>query len=89
MHCNANKLENTNLVNSTGFVRGAGNSAVTRWYQFPDTPLVTTNTWYRLRLIDLDEHFTWSNYVLLQRKMRENTLYVTNPFRDRIDMRFA
>ena len=44
-----------------GSVAAAGNSASLLDYSFTDNNPYTGTSWYRLKSVDLDGHFTWSN----------------------------
>src|SRR6202012_2934437 len=48
-----------------GNVAAAGNSTSTRNYTFTDPSLTRDTNYYRLKEIDLDDHFTYSNVVLV------------------------
>jgi hypothetical protein len=46
-----------------GFVKSAGNSVITQNYSFIDSRLETGSYSYRLKMVDLDGSFTYSNVV--------------------------
>ncbi len=63
-----------------GEVNGAGNSNVVRQYQFIDDRLVQQQYYYRLKQIDVDERFTFSNVIVLTNKNnRSGVIIFPNP----------
>jgi hypothetical protein len=64
---------------SIGFVAGAGNSDLLLNYQFTDRPRLSGNVFYRLKQIDLDANFVWSNIVSVTIKGQGLITFVPNP----------
>ncbi|MCL5030909.1 MAG: T9SS type A sorting domain-containing protein [Bacteroidetes bacterium] len=65
-----------------GFVKGSGNSNSPKSYSFVDTSIVTGSVEYRLKQIDNDGSFKYSNVVTVNLVPAKYTLYQNypNPF---------
>lgn len=72
-----------------GSVAAAGNNAGVSEYHFADKDLAQEKTYYRLRMIDLDGQVRLSNIVQLHRQLHGQSVYVTNPFFNSIDIHFG
>ena len=73
-----------------GFVAGAGNSNRTRDYTFTDPQRVIEYNYYRLRLVDIDNTFDYSDVVLVKNMYGKQDVYLAgNPFTDKINIQFA
>ena len=71
-------------------VNAAGNSNRLKTYQYIDKELTPGKNYFRLKMIDKDGKFTYSNIVLLKYEGIKNMpKIITNPFRNYIDIRFA
>lgn len=63
-----------------GGVNGAGNSNVVRQYQFIDDRLILQQYYYRLKQIDVDGRFIFSNVIVLTNKNnRSGVIIFPNP----------
>ena len=70
-------------------VPAAGNSAVTRNYQYLDREPLTEFNYYRLRSVDIDNGYKLSNVVLLKLNGASQDLIVMgNPVRDQVRVKF-
>jgi Pregnancy-associated plasma protein-A len=80
-----------NSFSQIGFVAGAGNSTVTRYYSFTDPSLSSDNNYYRLRQVDLDGKFIYSQVVLVNRNGAGSPGFtvVSNPFTNNLDILFG
>ncbi len=79
-----------NAFEYVGFVKGMGNSSVTNNYRFEDAnAFVTTGVsklYYRLKQMDNDGKYTYSQIVVVDNNEIENVTVVTypNPFTDKV-----
>jgi hypothetical protein len=75
-----------------GNVPAAGNSSTERSYIFTDPAIAQDNNYYRLRQVDLDDHFTYSRILLLNDHDSPPAAAFTllsNPFTDQLDILFG
>ncbi len=73
-----------------GFVGGAGNSNTTRNYSFTDPQRAIEFNYYRLKLVDIDNTFDYSDVVLVKNMYGRQDVYLAgNPFTDKINIQFA
>ena len=65
-----------------GIVKATGNSSFRIKYDYTDSKPVVKNAWYRLRMVDIDGKYKYSNVIRLMNEVRSITvLSVTpNPF---------
>ena len=70
-------------------VQAAGNSTSDINYSCIDNEALSENNYYRLKSVDLDNEYKYSNVVLLRLPNASQGIYVLgNPFRDNISLRF-
>ncbi len=69
---------NANFYSELGMVTAAGNSSVESKYTFTNKKPVIGNNFYRLKMVDADEKYKYSNVILLK-LMKENTSMVVYP----------
>ncbi len=72
-----------------GNVPAAGNSTSTLNYSFTDPALTHDTNYYRLKQIDLDEHFTYSQVVLITTRPNPGFTVLPNPFTNDLDIVFG
>ena len=73
-----------------GFVAAAGNSNMTRNYSFTDTQRAAEFNYYRLKLVDIDNTFDYSEVVLVKNTFGKQDVYIAgNPIADKINIQFA
>ncbi len=73
-----------------GFVAGAGNSFTTRNYVFTDAQRAVEFNYYRLKLVDIDNTFEYSDVVLVKNAYGKQDVYIAgNPFTNNINIQFA
>ncbi len=53
-------------------------------YHFTDGAILNSNYFYRLKLVDLDGNFTYSNVLRFQNKMNSGLTIIGNPVKDKI-----
>jgi len=75
---NSDYFEVQRSINGTDFVRigqmqAAGNSSQNRSYDFRDNQPVVGIGYYRLKMVDLDGSFEYSNVIAIPVKLRDNT----------------
>src|SRR6185437_8486656 len=71
-------VDGTNFT-SIGFVAGAGNSNLLLKYKFIDNPGLSGNVFYRLKQVDLDGNFTWSNIAHVTINGNQLITFMPNP----------
>ena len=73
-----------------GFVAGAGNSNSTRNYSFTDPQRAVEFNYYRLKLVDIDNTFDYSDVVLVKNAFGKQDVYMAgNPITNSINIQFA
>jgi hypothetical protein len=73
-----------------GFVAGAGNSNTTRNYSFTDPQRAVEFNYYRLKLVDIDNTFDYSDVVLVKNAFGKQDVYLAgNPITNDINIQFA
>jgi Pregnancy-associated plasma protein-A len=75
-----------------GNVPAAGNSVATRLYSFTDPSIARDENYYRLRQIDLDDHFIYSPIVVIADHLGIPAgafTVLSNPFTDNLDIQFG
>ncbi len=73
---------NADSWSKIGFVKGSGNSNSPKSYSFEDTSIVSGSVEYRLKQIDNDGSYKYSNVVTVNLVLTKYTLYQNypNPF---------
>ncbi len=72
-----------------GFVSAAGNSTIETKYSFSDPALLKDEVYYRLREIDLDNRFAYSEVRKLQYKsLKKAFIILNNPFTNSIEIQW-
>jgi uncharacterized delta-60 repeat protein len=69
-----------------GFVAGNGNSSFARQYRFTDREMVSTVVYYRLKQIDYNGEYNYSNIVIVSRSAMQSISVGPNPFTDKIEL---
>lgn len=75
-----------------GNVPAAGNSSTLRSYAFTDPSIAQTNNYYRLRQVDLDDHFVYSKIVVVNNLPGTPAgafTILSNPFAGDLDILFG
>jgi len=73
-----------------GFVAAAGNSNTTRDYSFTDPQRAVEYNYYRLKLVDIDNSFGYSDVVLVKNAFGKQDVYLAgNPITNNINIQFA
>jgi hypothetical protein len=73
-----------------GFVNSAGNSSVQRTYSFTDPQRAVENNYYRLKIVDIDNTYDYSDVVLVKNTgVRKEVTIIGNPFTDKLQLRFS
>jgi hypothetical protein len=80
-----------NNFQSIGFVASGGSSNATRSYSFNDRDVVQKINYYRLKQLDLDNHFEYSKVVTIKKGSAAAKPFVilNNPFHSNIDIQFS
>ena len=83
-------FDGTNYA-AIGFVTSAGNSNTTRTYVFNDPDVAQPMNYYRLRQVDIDDHFEYSKVVTIKNanNAAKPFLVMNNPFHSSIDIQFS
>lgn len=87
-HFEIQRSVNGNDFVTTGTVQAAGNSSSVRQYNFTDTHPGEVN-YYRLKMVDIDGRFEYSQVIIIRLQATEQKIWVTNPFSNQIRIRFA
>ncbi|MBZ0200902.1 MAG: endonuclease, partial [Ignavibacteriaceae bacterium] len=69
-------IEGINVWQKIGFVPGSGNSNVVKNYSFSDSELFNSTVSYRLKQIDTDGNFKYSNVVSISRTSAVNDFVI-------------
>ena len=73
-----------------GFVNASGNSSVRRNYTFTDPQRAVEFNYYRLKMVDIDNTFDYSNVVLVKNTFGKQDVYLGgNPITNNINIQFA
>jgi len=73
-----------------GFVASAGNSNSIRNYTFTDPQRAIEYNYYRLKLVDIDNTYDYSDVVLVKNAFGKQDVYIAgNPFTDNINIQFS
>ena len=73
-----------------GYVAAAGNSNTTRHYTFTDAQRAVEFNYYRLKLVDIDNTFDYSDVVLVKNAYGKQDVYLGgNPITSTINIQFA
>jgi hypothetical protein len=73
-----------------GFVASARNTTTTRNYGFTDPQRAIEYNYYRLKLVDTDNTYNYSDVVLVKNIYGKQDAYLAgNPFTDKINIQFA
>lgn len=65
-HFDIERSADGNNFSVIGNVNAAGNSSSTINYSFPDNDPVTGNNFYRLKMVDIDGHFSYSKTIVVK-----------------------
>ncbi|HMT97469.1 MAG TPA: T9SS type A sorting domain-containing protein, partial [Ferruginibacter sp.] len=82
------KLLNGQYI-SIGRVAANGNSTQLLTYEFKDDRPVLNQNFYRLKMLDIDGRFTYSNIVMIANESGRELFVYPNPARDYINISFA
>jgi len=88
---NSDYFEVQRSINGTDFMRigevqAAGNSLQVRSYDFQDNQPIIGLGYYRLKMVDLDGSFEYSNVVAIPIKLRDNTAVFPVPAFDALNV---
>ena len=73
-----------------GFVASGGNSSTIRNYGFRDPQKASEYNYYRLRIVDIDNSYDYSNVILVKNSVAVQQIFVMgNPFKNDVELRFA
>jgi hypothetical protein len=75
------------LFTPVSVIPAAGNSTAAKYYHSSDHPSSTAVIYYRIKIIDRDGRFTYSNVIALRCTNNNITLF-PNPAHDRIELSF-
>ena len=83
-HFEIERSSNATDFSKIGFIKAAGNSTVTRDYRYDDNELVPGTDYYRLKIMDKDGKFNYSNIVSVQVINNSIVRLFPNPFSNEI-----
>ena len=73
-----------------GFIAAAGNSNSIKNYTFTDPQRAVEFNYYRLKLVDIDNTFEYSDVVMVKNAFGKQDVYLAgNPISDNINIQFA
>ncbi len=72
-----------------GFVPGAINSSSSRAYSFNDKELAQQLNYYRLKQIDVDGDFKYSDIITLRNAFSDDVKVLSNPFNSYLDLQLG
>ncbi|MCB0401653.1 MAG: T9SS type A sorting domain-containing protein [Flavobacteriales bacterium] len=72
-----------------GRINGAGNSTTEKEYEFMDLKPLAQLTYYRLKQVDFDGQFSYSNVIALESEELTDVLVYPNPANDNITIAFS
>jgi trimeric autotransporter adhesin len=73
-----------------GFIKSAGNSNITRSYTFTDPQRAVEYNFYRLKMVDLDNTYEYSDVVLVKNAGIQQDVFIAgNPVSDKLTIQFA
>ncbi len=79
-----------NDYSAIGTVAAAGNSTLVKNYSFTDPSPFAGNDYYRLKIVDLDGKYTYSNIVAVVATVNENVLLILgNPFTNEVKIKIS
>ena len=88
-HFEIEKSTDGQKYSKIGMQRAAGNSSSLKEYGFTDKEIAAAVNYYRLKMVDNDGKFTYSNVVLLRNNSATQIpQVVNNPFKNYLDIRF-
>lgn len=73
---------NENIFSSIGQVNASGNSSSTRYYSYTDKQPANGTNFYRLKMIDTDEKYAYSNIVAIKMDSKNKFQIFPNPAND-------
>jgi trimeric autotransporter adhesin len=82
------KSYNGKTFERIGFVAAMGSSSRETYYQFTDKDIAKDSSYYRLKLIDLNDQYQYSNTVFLKNSTANEFQVLTNPFNASIQIRW-
>lgn len=72
-----------------GFVASAGNSTATRHYNFTDPQKAVEYNYYRLKIVDLDNAYKYSDVALVKNiSTKQDMIVMGNPFNNQLSILF-
>ncbi len=80
---------NGSQFTAIGTVTAKGNSSTSTAYSFADNSPLSGTTYYRLRIINTDGTFSYSETRYLERILRFTAAIYPNPVRDKVNIRFT
>jgi hypothetical protein len=73
-----------------GTIKATNNSLITRSYSFVDSVVVAGTNYYRLKLIDANGDFRYSNIISMKQNKNASSIEVLgNPFYDKLQLKVA
>lgn len=77
---------NDNMLNfrKIGTVKGVGNSTKLSRYDFLDTEITSATSYYRIKQVDFDGNFEYSEILVVQNNLKNNIRFTPNPFTSQI-----
>lgn len=73
-------VNGTSDFREIGSVEGAGTSTKTSRYEFLDRDQSSATSYYRIKQVDFDGHFEYSEIVVVQNNLKDKLHFTPNPF---------
>jgi hypothetical protein len=78
--------DNGNRFSKIGFVKGVGNSNIKIEYDFSNNTPLSGNTYYRLKQLDADGKFSYSNVIALGNEGKNGLTIYPNPAKNTLNI---
>ncbi|MEM9547257.1 MAG: T9SS type A sorting domain-containing protein [Bacteroidota bacterium] len=73
-------INNTNSFRKIGTVDGSGTTIETSRYEFIDREISNATAYYRIKQVDFDGHFEYSEIVVAKTELKDRIRFSPNPF---------
>lgn len=87
-HFDVERSYDGSTYRKVGTVSAAGNSNDLRSYAFSDRDKAAEVNYYRLKMVDRDASYKYSNVVKLKNSAAQQSMSIVNPFSNNLEVRF-
>lgn len=85
-HFNIERSQDGSIWNTIGSIQAKGNSSIETNYSFTDRNPLSGVNYYRLKIVDLDGHYEYSEIKVLRSALVTNISFFPNPARDYVNV---